>query len=118
MANAEADNKQKEISILLRHLRYVGRFGAYHPWRFAEIAHEAMVKFIAQMRNPRRGHDAQGRLKKITLESISEGYSVFTAPSAMDRIAKQVEHLPGKEGAKIYTDDVLKPEIDTYMTPR
>ena len=82
------------------------------------LALTSMVKFIAQMKNPRRGHDAQGRLKKVNLHWTAEGYSNFMAPMRMDRIAEQVKHLPPDDPDKhIFTMEVLKPETDTYLTP-
>jgi hypothetical protein len=61
-----------------------------------------MIKFIAEMRNPRRGHDAQGRLKRIHLDSVAEGYANYMAPMRVKRIED---------------DKLLNPETDTYLTP-
>lgn len=70
------------------------------------------------MKNPRRGHDAQGRLKKVNLDWTAEGYSNFMAPMRMERIAEQVSLLPDNDPDKsVFTMDVLKPETDTYLTP-
>lgn len=70
------------------------------------------------MKNPRRGHDAQGRLKKIHLDWTAEGYSNFMAPMRMDWIAEQVKRLPRSHPDKdTFTNAVLKPETDTYLTP-
>ena len=76
-----------------------------------------MIKFIAQMKNPRRGHDAQGRLKKIHLDSTPEGYANYMAPMRVSWIKEQVKRLKHKEAEKIFTDDILRPETDTYLTP-
>lgn len=77
-----------------------------------------MVKFIAEMKNPRRGHDAQGRLKRVHLDWTAEGYSNFMAPMRMDWIAEQVKRLPKNHPNKdVFTDSVLRPETDTYLTP-
>jgi hypothetical protein len=77
-----------------------------------------MIKFIAQMKNPRRGHDAQGKLKKIHLDPSPEGYSNFMAPGRVRWIKEQVERLPADDPDRdIFTEDILKPEADTYLTP-
>lgn len=115
---AEKENKTKELEFLTFQLSFAEKFAAYHPRHFAVLALTSMVKFIAQMKNPRRGHDAQGKLKRINLGWTAEGYSNFMAPARMDWIAEQVERLKeGDENKKIFTDKVLKPETDTYLTP-
>lgn len=76
-----------------------------------------MITFVAQMKNPRRGHDAQGRLKKIRLGSTREGYANYMAPMRVRWIKQQAKQLKRKEAKKIFTDDVLNPETDTYLTP-
>lgn len=75
-----------------------------------------MVKCVAQMRNVRRGHDAQGRLKSIQLDDSEEGYANFMAAGRVDSIAAQVQNLSGKDAAKVYTEDVLRPATETYLT--
>ncbi|KAK7981309.1 hypothetical protein PG996_008998 [Apiospora saccharicola] len=75
-----------------------------------------MTRFAAQMRNPRRGHDAQGRLKRIPLDSTREGYAHFMAPERLDWIQRQqVKGL--EDGDEIWIDYVLQPKTDTYLTP-
>lgn len=80
-----------------------------------------MVKTVAQMRNLRRGHDAQGKLKKVNLDSSYEGYSNFMAPMRMKQIQTDVEYarkyLDGKGAENVFTKEVLKPATDTYLTP-
>lgn len=39
----------------------------------------SMIKVFAQMRNLRRGHDTQGRLKTVNIDEISQGYANFMA---------------------------------------
>ena len=39
------------------------------------------------------------------------------APMRMEWIAEQVKHLPAKEADSIFTNEVLRPETDTYLTP-
>ena len=34
-----------------------------------------MIKVLAQMKHLRRGHDTQGRLKKINIDQTYEGYA-------------------------------------------
>lgn len=85
-----------------------------------------MIKVLAQTKNLRPGHDAQGRLKKVNIDTSYEGYSNFMAPGRMRRIAAQVkasvdnakDKTKAKEEAdKVFTKDVLKPRTDTYLTP-
>ncbi|KAL9094108.1 MAG: hypothetical protein Q9165_003523 [Trypethelium subeluteriae] len=115
---AEKAKQANEIEFLALQTSFAGKFGAYQPRRFTVLALTSMVKFIAQMKNPRRGHDAQGRLKKISLHWTAEGYSNFMAPMRIDRIAEQVKQLPSNDPDKnIFTMEVLKPETDTYLTP-
>ncbi len=74
-----------------------------------------MIKTIAQMKNPRRGHDAQGRLKEVNIDASAEGYSNFMAPMRMTRISRQVDMI--KENTDdIYTDKILRPATDTFLT--
>jgi hypothetical protein len=77
-----------------------------------------MVKFIAQMKNPRRGHDAQGRLKRVRIDPTTEGYFNFMAPMRVRSIEEKVKQLPDDDkNKKIFTDDILKPDTDIYLTP-
>jgi hypothetical protein len=77
----------------------------------------AMVKFIARGQNVRRGLDAQGKLKKISLDYTAEGYSNFMAAGRMEWIAKQVERLPAEDPDKsVFTPEVLRPPSDIYLT--
>ena len=50
-----------------------------------------MIKAFAQMRNLRRGHDTQGRLKKINIDETSEGYANFMAPLRIVEIHDNVQ---------------------------
>ncbi|KAK5080999.1 hypothetical protein LTR05_008316 [Lithohypha guttulata] len=85
----------------------------YDPKRIAAMSVPVMIKVIAQMKNPRRGHDAQGLLKKVRLDASSEGYSNFMAPMRIQRIAHESSGVAGS----IYTEKILKPATDTYLTP-
>jgi hypothetical protein len=80
-----------------------------------------MVKAVAQMKNLRRGHDTQGRLKRIKLDSSSEGYSNFMAPLRMKMVEADAayarKHSSKKEADEVFTPDILKPQTDTYLTP-
>lgn len=79
-----------------------------------------MIKFIAQMKNPRRGHDAQGRLKKIHLDSTPEGYANYMAPMRVAWIKEQVgnpNNVLGDKGSETFTEQILRPEADTFLTP-
>lgn len=50
-----------------------------------------MIKAFAQMRNLRRGHDTQGRLKKIDIDETSQGYANFVAPLRIVEIRDNVQ---------------------------
>ena len=99
------------------------RFADYNPKKLAAMSVTAMIKTIAQMKNARWGHDAQGRLKKVNLDSSAEGYSNFMAPMRISSISCQVEMLK-KDADKetrekletIHNDRVLRPATDTYLT--
>ncbi|KAI1862162.1 uncharacterized protein JN550_010465 [Neoarthrinium moseri] len=75
-----------------------------------------MVKFVAQMKNPRPGHNTQGKLRKIHLDSTLEGYANYMAPMRLSWIKEQVKRLKPEEAQRILTDDNLKPEDDKYLT--
>lgn len=77
----------------------------------------AMVRTVALMRNPRRGHDAQGKLKRVKFDSSAEGYSNYMAPMRMQRIAQQTA-MTDRDTHKVYDDSkILRPAVDTYLTP-
>ena len=73
------------------------------------------------MKNLRRGRDTQGYLKRIDLDSSSEGYSNFMAPLRMQMIEADAKyarkHSRVKEADNVWTPEILKPSTDTYLTP-
>lgn len=91
-----------------------------------------MIGHTAKMTNLRRGHAAQGRLKKVRLDSSSEGYSNYMAPMRVKGIKHTVDierkkldnsQLSKEEKAarkqklnEICTNGLLKPETETFMT--
>lgn len=77
----------------------------------------AMIKVLAQMKNLRRGHDTQGKLKKINIDQTYEGYANFMAPDRMERIRCEVEKANSKAGNKVFDERILKPRTETYLTP-
>lgn len=50
-----------------------------------------MIKVLAQLKNLRRGHDTQGKLKRIKLDSSYKGFSNFIAPQRVKSIKAAVE---------------------------
>ncbi|KAF5587632.1 linoleate diol synthase [Fusarium subglutinans] len=110
-------NAEKQ-QLLMSQLSIADKFGVFAPRRFATISLTSMIKFVAQMKNPRRGHDAQGKLKKINLDSTPEGYANYMAPGRVSWIQQQAKKLesPG-EVKDIVTDGILRPQTDTYLTP-
>lgn len=87
------------------------QYADYNPKNIAVLSLVAMIKTVAQMKNARRGHDTQGRVKKVRLDSSNEGYSNYMAPMRMQRIARQ------SNDTDTYTNKILRPETDTYLTP-
>lgn len=111
----------KESDYLTYQPSFTSNYAQFHPEHVAIMGLTAMIKAVAQMKNLRRGHDTQGRLKKINLDSSSEGYSNFMAPLRMKMIEADAEyarkHANGREADKVFTKDILKPSTDTYLTP-
>jgi hypothetical protein len=107
---------------------FTEKFAPYHPKKTAALSLTALVRALAQMKNLRRGHDRQGRPKKVRIDGSYEGYSNYMAPMRIkeievqvgreleqarkDKDTKRVEELKG-----IFTTKVLKPMTDTHMTP-
>ncbi|KAK8067329.1 hypothetical protein PG997_014076 [Apiospora hydei] len=107
-----------EVEFLTSQLSIADKYGVFSPRRFAMLSLTSMIRFAAQMRNLRRGHDAQGRLKRVPLDPTSEGYAHFMAPARAAWIQQQVRALEdGGGGDAIWTDDVLQPRADTFLTP-
>jgi hypothetical protein len=103
---------------------FTQKFAEYHPKHIAVLGLTAMIKIVAQMKNARRGHDRQGRLKRIKLDASYEGYSNYMAPMRMRAIEYQAtEARKGSDKAKkaladkVFTKGVLKPTTQTYLTP-
>jgi hypothetical protein len=106
-----------EFDFLTHKSSATDHFAEYQPKRIADLAVTAMIKMFAQMRDARRGHDAQGRVKKVRLDASAEGYTNYMAPMRIQAIAQKVDLLEDKTLAEqIYTSKLLKPEIDTYLT--
>ena len=88
-----------------------------------------MIKVLAQLKDLRRGHDTQGYLKKIALDSSYATYSNFMAPQRIRQINAQVKAQIDQaiKADKLTEAEVLKktynldrlryPATDTYMTP-
>lgn len=91
----------------------------YHSQELAVLSITAMVKTLAQLKNLRRGHDGQGKLKKIVQAPINEGYAAFMAPLRVEQIECKVKaaHKAHKDLSDVFTSDILKPSTDSYLTP-
>ncbi len=80
-----------------------------------------MIKTAAQMKNLHRGKDAQGFLKRIDLDSSSEGYPNFMAPLRMKMVEADAkyarEHLDDQDAKTVFNTRILRPSTDTYLTP-
>ena len=90
--------------------------GDYDPKQVAAVSVPVMIKIIAQMKRPRRGHDAQGRLKKVNLDGSYEGFENYMAPMRAKRIAA-LSAANDEAAQAIYTDKVLQPKSSTFLTP-
>ncbi|KAF9765930.1 hypothetical protein IL306_001713, partial [Fusarium sp. DS 682] len=117
-AGEAVKNDPAKQQVLLSQLSVADKFGVFAPRRVAILSLTSMIKFVAQMKNPRRGHDSQGELKKINLDSTPEGYANYMAPGRVNWIEQQVKKLHNHDAAdEIFTHDILRPETDTYLTP-
>ena len=97
---------------------FTDKFASYHPKHIAALSLTAMIKTLAQMKNLRRSHHDQGHLKKIKLDASYEGYSNYMAPMRVRWIKEKVKTLEeGDPNKGIFTENVLKPEAVTYLTP-
>ena len=105
----------------------------FNARKSAVLSLTAMVKVLAQLKNLRRGHDTQGKLKRFRIDQTSEGYANFMAPMRVEEIRREAKRqttdevdtliLSNNYQAKawetkkdIFDDDVLKPQTDTYLT--
>ena len=105
----------------------------FNARKSAVLGLTAMIKVLGQLKNLRRGQDAQGKLKSIGVDQTSEGYANFMAPMRVEDIRREAKRQKTDEvngpirantyQAKeweikrdIFGDDVLKPQIDTYLT--
>ncbi|KAK4160491.1 linoleate diol synthase [Cladorrhinum sp. PSN259] len=116
-AEVEVEGEEAKVEFLTSQLNIADKFRVFSPRHFATVSLTSMIRFIAQMQNARRGRDTQGRLKRIRLDKTPEGYANYMAPMRVAWIEQQVKLLEKKEATLIYTDEVLKPPSDTYLTP-
>jgi hypothetical protein len=86
---------------------FADKFAAYHPKELAALHLTAMIKVLAQMKNLRRGHDTQGRLKRVHIDASYAAYENYMAPLRMREIQL-------KEGKQMREQ---KPASQTYLTP-
>ena len=66
----------------------------------------AMIKVMAQMRNLRRAHHTQGRLKRINIDQGYESYASYMAPMRVEELRRKKKEKPAP-----------RPDLDTYVTP-
>ena len=106
-------------------------FVHFNPKETAVLGLTAMIKVLAQTKNLRRGHDAQGILKRIRIDQTNEGYANFMAPMRIKKIAYDIEQAKsgaqaplsaaaatrrGKDLSKTFDPRVLKPSTETFLT--
>ncbi|KAK4208108.1 Psi-producing oxygenase A [Rhypophila decipiens] len=117
-AEQEVSTNEVKVKFLTSQLNIADKFRVFSPRHFATVSLTSMIAFIAQMRNPRRGRDTQGKLKRIRLDKTPEGYANYMAPMRVAWIKEQAGLLKDEKKARmIYTDRILKPPSDTYLTP-
>lgn len=111
----------KEDSYLTYQPSFTSKYAEYHPEHVAIMGLASMIKVAAQLKNLRRGNDTQGYLKKIKLDSSSEGYSNFMAPLRMKMVEADAKYARGHSNAqdadKVFDKRILRPSTDTYLTP-
>ncbi|KAK3989229.1 heme peroxidase-domain-containing protein [Cladorrhinum sp. PSN332] len=61
-----------ETEYLAYRSSFTEQFGSYHPKQVAALSLVTMIKVLAQLKNLRRGHDSQGRVKRIPLDSSND----------------------------------------------
>ena len=105
----------------------------FNARKSAVLGLTAMIKVVAQLKNLRRGHDTQGRLKRFRIDQTSEGYANFMAPMRVEEIRREAKRQKTDEvdtlthsnsyqaeawetKKDIFDDDILKPQTDTYLT--
>lgn len=109
-------------------------FARYHPKNLASLSLTRMISVLATLKNLRRGHDTQGRLKSVRVGSAAETYVNYMAPARVQHIAHEVEakiaaiqadaskseETKAEEIAEwrtVYTGDILCPETATFLSP-
>ena len=105
----------------------------FNARKSAVLGLTAMIKVVAQLKNLRRGHDTQGKLKRFRIDQTSEGYANFMAPRRVEEIRREAKRQKTDEAdtlthsnnhqaeawetkKDIFDDDILKPQTDTYLT--
>ena len=120
-AEREAPRAADETDYLQYRSSFTEKFASYQPKHVAVLGLAAMVTVLAQMRNLRRGHAAQGRLKRVHIDASYEGYANFMAPQRMKQIESDVRAArrgaDADDAAAVFDTGVLKPSVDTYLTP-
>ncbi|KAF7560121.1 hypothetical protein G7046_g4030 [Stylonectria norvegica] len=127
-AQNEANTATDETDYLAYRSSFTEKFASYHPKHTAAMGLTAMVKVLAQMKNLRRGHDAQGKVKRVNIDASYEGYSNYMAPMRMKQIEIDVKHALEDAHAKgdakaeadlkkLFNTKVMKPTTHTYLTP-
>lgn len=87
--------KDEETESLIEesgHLNYLSSLSSevvkFNPKYLAKDGLTMMIKVMAQLKNLRRGHTAQGIVKKVEIDSSNEGYANFMAPDRMRMIER------------------------------
>ena len=123
-----------EYSFFAHLSSFTTSFARYHPKNLAGLSLTRMISVLATLKNLRRGHDAQGHIKRIQIGSASETYENYMAPARVQYIAHQVEtkisaiqadttksaEAKAAEIAQwraVYGGDILCPETATFLSP-
>ena len=133
LINKEKDLKLPEDDYLAYSSSLSGGQVHFNARKCAVLGLTAMIKMLGQLKNLRRGHDTQGKLKRIRVDQTSEGYANFMAPMRVEDIRREAKRQKTdavngliktntyqartwETKKDIFDDDVLKPQTDTYLT--
>lgn len=98
--NGVADSQAHEDYLIFGSSLSEG-FDHFNARETAILGLTAMIKVLAQTKNLRRGHDTQGRLKRINIDETEEGYANYMAPKRMVDIRERVRTTLEKAESRI-----------------
>ncbi|KAF7545463.1 hypothetical protein G7Z17_g9144 [Cylindrodendrum hubeiense] len=138
--NGTTHKEDDDADLLAYCSSFTEMFVNYHPKELARCSLTVMVRVLARMKDLRRGHDTQGKFRRVNIDAQYEGYSNYMAPMRMREISLKVKHglevleknkpksTDGTDALKkymkekerleeIFKAEKLKPATYTYLTP-